>query len=185
MLVLPMGSPRFEHARPELQQTIVFGETPQLDSQPVEVANGRLIPGPRFSAAELMLLRALSRERHGSTTPEQTGTLLLPTPKQLARIALNERMGCWELPTYDDPKPRARYGSLSIKGIQGALAHKTMYQVFYGTASIPPGHFLDHLCENKSCCYPRHVEAVPPANNTIRALLAVRHAADQLGFDFD
>lgn len=162
--------------RPELNRTVIFGEEPQLDSDPIEVQNGRLIPGPQFSQREFELLWQLaSGQEQGELSEEPP----LPTQKQLARISLHATLGCWDLPVYNDPLPRARYGNLSINGVLGRHAHQVMYRVFYGSESIPqtdniPPSFyhLDHLCQRKSCCYPRHLEPVRPAENTRRGFMS-------------
>lgn len=33
---------------------------------------------------------------------------------------------------------------------------------------VPDGHFLDHLCKNRQCCAPWHLEPVTPRVNTLR-----------------
>lgn len=174
----------FEHARPELNQTVIFGETPRLDPNPVVGENGRLIPGPAFSQTEFGMLERLVTSDH-----ETLDLFLLPTERQLARISINQTFGCWELPTYQDTKGRARYGQLTVAGIPNpsGMAHRTMYKVFYGLDSLPneSKDLLDHLCGNKPCCYPRHLECVTHAINTVRGRTAVRHLSDQLAIEFD
>lgn len=105
----------------------------------------------------------------------------LPSLKQLARISIKELTGCWEVPIYGNGedvypegspyagRPRARYGNLSIAGLGEhgrATAHRTMYALFRG--KIPDDKWLDHLCNNKQCCWHRHLEAVSPGENTRR-----------------
>ncbi|MBP7767037.1 HNH endonuclease [Candidatus Saccharibacteria bacterium] len=43
-----------------------------------------------------------------------------------------------------------------------------MYLVFFGR-DIKDGYVVDHLCCNKSCCYPRHLQPVTKAENNRRA----------------
>lgn len=118
-----------------------------------------------------------------TSSPEQP----LPTTEQLDKITINEISGCWELPIYRDgndvypPRtrnagaPRARYGRLAIPGVAGtsALAHRVMFTVMRG--EIEKGKKLDHLCENKKCCWHRHLDPVTHADNTRRI-----HHADKL-----
>lgn len=63
------------------------------------------------------------------------------------------------------------YGKIRIyvaphKYAQGS-AHREMYKIFVG--KIPDGYQVDHLCMNKSCVKPSHLEAVTPQINTLRA----------------
>jgi hypothetical protein len=41
-----------------------------------------------------------------------------------------------------------------------------MYEAFI--ADIPSGYQIDHLCRNRRCCNPWHLEAVPPRVNILR-----------------
>lgn len=141
--------------------------------------HGFMLPGEQTSQAEFDALRhaIASGELPLSLFPDPQ----LPSLKQLSRISIKAVTGCWELPIYMNGedvypdssayagRPRARYGNLSVNGIrqQGkATAHRTMYAVFRG--DVPRGKWLDHICNNKQCCWPRHLEAVMPGENTKR-----------------
>ena len=62
------------------------------------------------------------------------------------------------------------YGLFYIIGGNGKylMAHKVSYEIKYG--SIPKGLELDHLCYNKSCINPDHLEAVTHIVNMQRRL---------------
>lgn len=46
------------------------------------------------------------------------------------------------------------------------LVHRVTYELLRG--AIPDGTELDHLCRNRWCCNPDHLEAVPHRINAIR-----------------
>jgi len=43
-----------------------------------------------------------------------------------------------------------------------------MYEHFVGP--IPDGFHIDHLCRNRACANPAHLEAVPPRVNILRGV---------------
>jgi hypothetical protein len=47
------------------------------------------------------------------------------------------------------------------------VAHRKVYEIEKG--AIPPGYWIDHLCRNRGCTNPDHLEAVPPRVNILRS----------------
>ena len=57
------------------------------------------------------------------------------------------------------------YGNLRWKG-RNAKAHRVAYELLVGP--IPQGLTIDHLCRNRACVNPAHMESVTMRDNTLR-----------------
>lgn len=80
---------------------------------------------------------------------------------------------CW--PWQGNRKPSG-YGRVYIGHSKYALAHRVAYELANGP--IPADLTIDHLCRNRSCVNPAHMEAVSRAENTMRGdTLGARNAA--------
>lgn len=74
--------------------------------------------------------------------------------------------GCWE---WQGPRLPKGYGKIKyqVSGVKYTrYTHRMMYEIAYG--EIPKGLQIDHLCENKPCCNPDHLEVVTPRENILR-----------------
>ena len=68
------------------------------------------------------------------------------------------------------------YGSFPLNG--GSVpAHRYAYELANG--AIPPGKQLDHLCRNRACVRPDHLEAVSQRVNLLRGETIVAAQARQ------
>lgn len=63
------------------------------------------------------------------------------------------------------------YGSTTNGTGRRLYVHRWMYEHVYGP--IPDGLHIDHLCMNKMCCNPAHLEAVTNEENHRRFRRAV------------
>jgi hypothetical protein len=89
------------------------------------------------------------------------------------RIARNVAIapsGCWE---WQQCRTRKGYGQVTVSraGVWKRLyAHRVSYEVFVGP--IPDGLQIDHLCRNRACVNPKHLEPVTSWQNNHRSPLS-------------
>ena len=64
------------------------------------------------------------------------------------------------------------YGRVTIAA-RAQQAHRVAYESLVG--SIPSGLELDHLCRNRLCCNPSHLEPVTHRENMLRSTALITH----------
>lgn len=75
---------------------------------------------------------------------------------------------CW---TWLGTLKRDGYGTTSIDGRFGTV-HRLAYERYVGP--IPEGLEIDHLCRNRACCNPAHLEPVTRQEHARRGVWATR-----------
>ncbi len=84
------------------------------------------------------------------------------------RFTASRRWDCWE---WQGALDRGGYGKLSGTDSEGKrrhiIAHRFVYEQLIGP--IPDGLTIDHLCLNKACVNPYHLEPVSNRENIRRA----------------
>jgi hypothetical protein len=75
----------------------------------------------------------------------------------------------WECWPWVGRTTKAGYGQISLGKYDGQrtlYVHRVAYELLVGT--IPEGLVIDHLCCNRTCCNPAHLEPVTHAENVRR-----------------
>lgn len=89
-----------------------------------------------------------------------------PTSERLLRRRdIDPETGCWNWTGYIDA---SGYGQVRMPdGPRTLGTHRVSYETFVGP--IPDGLHLDHLCRNRACFNPEHLEPVTVRENNLRA----------------
>lgn len=75
-----------------------------------------------------------------------------------------KKSGCWEWISKGTCKG---YKYMRVNG-QNVRTHRYFYEIFKGP--IPKELVTDHLCRNRACCNPEHLEQVTNKENVLRGI---------------
>ena len=79
------------------------------------------------------------------------------------KVEIDRETGCWNWTASTTP---GGYGSLSLPNGERCVAHRFSYEHHVGP--IPDGLQIDHLCRNRRCVNPEHLEPVTQRENILR-----------------
>ena len=90
--------------------------------------------------------------------------------ERISKRTVVTETGCWE---WIGAKDRYGYGRMGFQ-VEGELryfrVHRISHEVF--RSEIPQGLVIDHLCRNRACANPAHMEAISAKENIRRGLRA-------------
>lgn len=112
-----------------------------------------------------------------------TGRKPKPAIDRLLSRVVKTDDGCWEYAR--GARPHDSYRQISVGNVNGKsvlrYAHRVAYERLVGP--IPDGMQLDHLCRNRLCVNPDHLEPVTAQENTRRATTLITKCPS--GHDYD
>lgn len=75
-----------------------------------------------------------------------------------------KRSGCW---VWTGHVAGGDYGQIKVNGVS-VMVHRYAYELLVGP--IPDGLQIDHLCRNRRCVNPKHLEPVVARTNVLRSV---------------
>lgn len=84
----------------------------------------------------------------------------------LEKLIYVDATGCIE---YGGAIDSTGYGRIGLGGRDEGLGHTHRLMYEWSRGEIPEGLHIDHLCRNRACCNPAHLEAVTQGENNRRA----------------
>ena len=159
-------------ARQGIPARITSALTPHLDATRIEarsmVDNHRSC---RFCAVELpkekradALYCSDSCRRKGVRMDRGLGVVQPPEVRFWSRVNKSGPLGCWE---WTAGKTTSGYGAFRV-GNRAVVSHRYAYELLIGP--IPETLQLDHLCRNRACVNPSHIEPVTQVVNLARGI---------------
>lgn len=80
----------------------------------------------------------------------------------MPRVLVEQATGCW---LWQGELNRNGYGRVWVNG-KRLMVHRVVWETLRGP--IAAGLVLDHLCRQRACCNPDHLDPVTVRENTLR-----------------
>lgn len=108
-------------------------------------------------------------------------SFMLPESKRkIFWSAVEKSDGCWGWKMH---KTRMGYGEFTVYKMGKFRAHRVAWELYHDRR-VPDGLVLDHLCRNKSCVNPHHLEAVTQQVNVLRGTARATKTHCKRGHEF-
>lgn len=124
----------------------------------------------RRSIARRLCNRHYLSARKAGTLPPKVGQRRTDVNSVFRRLR-EGRGGCW---IWTGATSSSGYGLVKVGGRQTSV-HRLVYEEL--VIGIPDGLVLDHLCRNRACANPEHLEPVTQRVNVLRGVSAAAAAA--------
>jgi hypothetical protein len=115
---------------------------------------------------------------NGEPKRKHNGPYPKPIKERILAAVHVDSNGCWHWTKYVKPNG---YGQVGVPGRYPQYVHRVAYEAWVGP--IPDGLHLDHLCRQRDCCNPRHLQPVTAAVNVRRAFELITHCPQGHPYD--
>lgn len=88
-----------------------------------------------------------------------------PLAARIRAKSVPSESGCW---VWQGAADKDGYGRIKIAGRGAQRVHRIAHEVYVGP--IPASLVIDHLCRNRRCCNPAHLDVVTQGTNVRRGV---------------
>lgn len=143
------------------------------NARPCWCGCGQIVPNrPLAQAQRIKTGSSTRRYLHGHSGRGSNRPLMGLPARFWGMVRVNPESGCWQWTGSKGKKGYGHgYGIFNLNRLP-QKPHRLTYEALLGP--IPPNFELDHLCRNRGCCNPEHLEPVTHAENMARSIRAMQ-----------